>query len=628
MRSAAFTLVLLVLAALLSGLAGWSLRQGNLDALLGAPLTPPGQRLYQDFTHGDVARIHLKSGGVELNATKTPSGWVINKPWNDRMDPRAAVSIIDFSLGLRVEDSSDVEKIDTKVAGLEDDAVGVSLFNADGSRLSHYRLGRRSPWMSIFKEGEPPVATVFIRTRDDNRKDHAYICTGDITPLFKEGMKFLRDHRPFYFNPIALQKIRIRSDVGELSIGREHPSHPWRIFKPLDLPTDPAAVKLLLEKLYELQAVGIADRASVTLPINGSTAKTTQIGMTNFGSKVETLLEIHAPEAEDVRDVLATVSDRPDTVFSLPSKPETGLVSIVEMPLSVNELRDPTLTNLNIASLRGILIRPITGNEILLTRLPEQPWKVAIDDREHLANELRLFELLKAITEGRAIGFETDAATDLSPWGLNRPVLVLRILGGDNQTLELNFGLDGKGGIFAQRTGTPTVMRVDAELLAGISVRPYEWRHARLWSLSKVDLMAIERITNNGPPLLLRYNDIDQSWKAQQDEKDVSANLVQTRANFMLDHMEGLETSRWLSKDDPDALAALASPVLVFDVVEKEVDDFSELKGIKRRRLEFAPVSSDPGSSSYYGRMSTEPNLFLIDRDSYLKLSLGLMEGD
>jgi len=628
MRSAAFTLVLLILAAVLCGLAGWSLKQGNLDALLGAPLTPPGERLYQDFGRDDVTRIHLKSGEVEVKAAKGSGGWVINTPWKDRMDPRAAVSIIDFTLGLRVEDSADVDEIDVKEAGLKDETVAISLFDAEGNRLSHYRLGRRSPWMSIFKEGEPPVVTVFIRTRDSNRRDHAYICTGDITPLFKDGMKFLRDHRPFYFNPVALQKIRIRGEVGELSIGREHPSHPWRIFKPLDLPTDPAAVKLLLEKLYELQAVNVADRASVTLPSNGGTAKTTQIGITNFGSEVETLLEIHAPESADIRDVLATVSNRPGTVFSLPSKPEAGLVSIAELPLSVNELRDPTLTNLNIASLRGILIRPVTGKEILLTRLPEQPWKVVIDDREHLANERRLFELLKAVTEGRATGFETDAATDLSPWGLDRPVLVLRILGGDNQTLELNFGLDGKGGIFTQRTGTPTVMRVDAELLAGIAVRPYEWRHARLWSLSKADLMAIERTTDNGAPLLLRYNDIDQSWQARQDGKDVTADLVQTRANFVLDHMEGLATMRWLSKDDPAALAALAAPTLAFEVVEKEVDDFSELTGIRRRRMEFAPASAGPEPATYYGRMSAEPNLFLIDRDSYLKLSLDLMEGD
>jgi len=628
MRSTAFTIFLLIVAGLLCGLAGWSLKMGNLHDLLGAPLTTPGQRLYQDFRRDDVTRIQVRSGGLEIKATKKGSaGWVIEKPWSDRMDPRAAVSIIDFTLGLRVEDSADIEDISQKDTGLKDETVGISLFDEKGNRLSHYRLGRRTPWQSIFEEGEPPIATVFIRTRDANRGDHAYICTGDITPLFKDGMKFLRDHRPFYFNPIALQKIRIRSEHGELSIGREHPSHPWRIFKPLDLPTDPAAVKLLLEKLYELHAVTVSDRATVTLPSNGST-KTIQIGITNFGSDVETLLEIHAPESEESRNVLATISDRPDTVFSLPLKPEAGLVSIADLPLSVNELRDPTLTNLNIASLQGISIRPITGKEILLTRMQDQPWKVVIEGREHLANEQRLFELLKAVTEGRAIGFETDAATDLSPWGLDRPVLVLRMLGGNNQALELNFGLDGKGGIFVQRTGAPSVIRVDAELLASISVRPYEWRHARLWSLSKVDLMAIERTTGNDTPLLLRYNDIDQSWRAQQDQKDISAELIQTRANFLLDHLEGLATARWLAPDDQAALTALVAPTLAFEVVEKEVDDFSDLKGIKRRRLEFAPATAATPPPYYFGKMSGEPNLFLIDHESFLKLSLDLMEKD
>ena len=49
-------------------------------------------------------------------------------------------------------------------------------------------------------------------------------------------------------------------------LGREKPDSPWRVVKPLDLATDAAAIKLLIEGLYELQAIRVLDRAAVTLP--------------------------------------------------------------------------------------------------------------------------------------------------------------------------------------------------------------------------------------------------------------------------------------------------------------------------------------------------------------------------
>ena len=257
--------------------------------------------------------------------------------------------------------------------------------------------------------------------------------------------------------------------------------------------------------------------------------KTGQIALVPFGSETETLLEIFPPESPEAHDVKATVSDRPDTVFDLPLKPEPGLVSLADLPLSVNELRDPTLTHLNIQSLRGISIQPATGTEIVISRNPPQPWMATIDGVSREANEENLYSLLKAVTTSRAIGFESDAATDFTPWGLNRPILTLRFLGQDNQGLELRFGIDGKGGFFVNRLGTPTVMRVDESLVSAIAVRPYEWRHSRLWSVDRVNLLAIERRPRRGRPADPEIQFIDESWQAERDGKDLTP-LARSRA--------------------------------------------------------------------------------------------------
>jgi hypothetical protein len=626
MRSIGFTLILALLAILVCGLAGWQWKEGNFHSVLGAPPVPLGERIYSTFTPGEVKHIEISRNGVIASFDLSENGWQATLPWQDRMDPRAAVSIINFTLGLRVEDFAGRDDIDEQKAGLREGCVNVRLEGKNHIPLARYKLGRQTPWLATVKDIEKPVPTVFIHPRDPGRKRFIYSCTGDISPLFKDGLKFLRDHRPFYFNPIALQKIRIRAEQGELTLGRETPQSPWRVVKPLDLATDPAAIKSLLEGLYELQAVKISDRASVTLPTHGTLAKSGQIALSSFGSDTESVLEIFPRETPESRDVRASISDRPDTIFDLPLNPEPNLVSLADLPLAINDLRDATLTNLNIQSLRGILIQPATGAEILVSRTPPQPWTASIDSRSQEANEERLFTLLKAVTEGRAIGFETDAATDFTPWGLHRPFLKLSFLGKDNQAINLAFGIDGRGGFFANRLGTPTVMRVDQSLVASIAVRPYEWRPARLWSLDRVNLMAIERKSGTEPPLMLRYDFNKEEWTASRDDKDITPSLDPARANYMLEILEGLKVNRWLSPDDESAAKALLNPTLTFKVIEKTTNDTGDFTGLVSREITLAPGSAAANPAFYYGRLKSDAHPFLLDRDTYGKLATDLFE--
>jgi len=291
----------------------------------------------------------------------------------------------------------------------------------------------------------------------------------------------------------------------------------------------------------------------------------------------------------------------------------------------MNDLRDPVLSRLNIGSLRAISIQPATGQDILITREPPQPWMAVIDGTAREANEGNLFSLLKAVTTSRATGFESDAATDFSPWGLDRPILTLRFLNQDNQALELRFGIDGKGGYFVNRLGTPTVMRVEESLINSIAVRPYEWRHERLWSVDRVNLVGIERREGLNPPLVLRYHFINESWQASLDGRDASADLDAARANFMLSVLEGLKVSRWLSAADEQAAAALANPSLVLTVVEKTINDEGDFSGLMQRVLSLAPAGGSH-TGSYYGRVHGESHPFLIDGDTYDKLAAGLFD--
>lgn len=625
MRSTAATFLMSLATAALCALAGWQWKSGGFEAMFGAPPVPLGGKLYGSLKPEEVRHIHVSGNGANAAFSLGDNGWQASSPWQDRMDPRAATGIIGFTMGMRVEDIADIDDTDSAKSGLGDSAVRIRLEDGDRKTLATYRLGRTAPWKAEIEGREEPEPTVFVQARERSRRGHVYICTGDINPLFKDGLKFLRDHRPFYFNPVTLQKIRIRSQQGDLTLGRETPQGAWRIVKPLDLPTDPVAMKSLLEGIFELQATRVADRGAVTLPAADNPVKTNQIALVPFGSETETVLETYPPETPEAREVKATVSDRLNTVFDLPLKPEPNLVTLANLPLTVNELRDATLTHLNIQSLRAISIQPTTGREIVISRESGQPWMATIDEVTQQANEENLYSLLKAVTTTRAIGFESDAATDFTPWGLDRPVLVLRFLAFDNQALELRFGIDSKGGAFVNRLGTPTVMRVDRSLLAEIAVRPFEWRHSNLWSLSRIYLLGIEWTLGSEPTVELTYEDNLERWQARRGGQDVSGSLDTAQANYLLGILEELKANRWLATDDAGALEAFATPSLRINLLEEIRDDDFNVTGLRRRSLVCAPSpGANPGF--YYGRLDSEKHPFLIDRDTYRKLATKLLD--
>lgn len=626
MRSITVTLFLALIASGTVGLVTYQSQQGNFNAIFGKPPTAVGLLLYDNFEAEDVVRIEIRSSTVEGVFEREGKQWQGLTPWKDRMDPVAAAAIIRFTRGMRIEDHSPSNKINRRKLHLNRRSLEIRLVGAKGEALAYYRMGRISSWKAEVDNVEQPMSTVFIYPKDDPDNKSVYLCTGDISPLFQENLKLLRDHRPLYFNPLNLQKIGIQSPQGEITLGRAMPQDPWRILKPLKLPTDRLSMQALIEGLFNLRATKVSDRSEVTLPTNSSSSNTTKITLNRFGQTTPTTLEIYPAESLEDISFKAVVDDRPDTVFELPAKPASGLVSLADLPMDVNSLRDPTLTSLNVRALKSIQISPSTGANILISRTPPEPWMATINQRNFLANEKNLFRLLKAVTNDQVSGFVSDAASDFSPWGLDRPVLSLRFLATNNEVLELRFGMDAKGEFFANRLGTRTVMKVDGGLIRAIAVQAYEWKHARVWSLNRVNLSQLVIKKAEEEPLMLDYDFFAESWKARRNGKDISSQLVEASANFLLSRLEGIESSQWLAKNDTDALAALGKPSLAIGVKELIKDDDDNVVSNQIRTMVFAPATQPQHYGHHYGMILGENHPFLITGEQHQKLTADLLD--
>lgn len=647
MRSIPFTLLLLLATVALSLTAAMRLSEGSLHKLFGPPATGIGENLYR-FETKDIHRIRLSGNGVKAECVFEKGTWRMNQPWQDRMDPRAADTILQFTLGTRVVDIIPEGKIDTAKAGLTEGIIGVSIEDRKGEVLARYVLGRRTQWVHRDAESGVEDATVFIQPQDDGRKGFTYACTGDIHPLFKDGLRHLRDHHPFLFNPFILQSIRIQGGEGELLLSRNDDQSPWRITKPLELRTDPLAVKKLIEDLFKLRALKVTDRSEVTLPADEAAGRQ-RIAIKHFGEPDEVILEIFPPATPEAATVFATIGNRPGTVFELPLKPiapapavdavpatadappapvDEGLVSLAGLPDTVNELRNPMLTNIDVESLQGILISPATSPEILVAREKGQAWQYRNVKRMEPLNELALFRLLKALTQTKVAGFVTDAAVNLAPYGLDRPALQLTFVSFGSDRLELIFGQSRDGTWHAMRVGIPTVVKLDDPFIREISVHLWQWRHPSVWSIPAVDLASFERTMEGRPPLAIEYNLVADSWKAWENGIDRSSELATDRANRLVALLVDLEGETWLAPDDEAARKALAKPVLNFKLVVRGYDEKGEEAGIVTRTLQLAPASDRPDNLIFYGRVDRDPHAFILGVETVRRLAVDLFGDD
>ncbi|WP_367873739.1 DUF4340 domain-containing protein [Luteolibacter sp. Populi] len=664
MRSVTFTLLLFVLAASVTVVAALRIKEGNLSRLFGAPPVEPGRYLYK-FDGEKVRHIQLGGNGFIVDCTWDKGLWTaegrrVNREgggatttvlWKDRLDPRVADTIGQFTLGTQVVDVIPEGKLDTSKGGLKEGKIGVKIEDGKGELLATYLLGHSTKWVHIDPQTKQDYPTVFVQPLDPGRSDDTYVCTGDIRAVFRDGFRHLRDHHPFLFNPLQLEAVRIQDGEKELLLSRTGATTPWRITKPLELKTNPEAVKKLLTDLLNLRAVEVKDRSEVTLP-EASTNGRQRFGLRHFGQKTEVVLEVMPPVTPEAETVFATVSDRPGTVFelrlkplpavTLPSVPSTpgmppppvvkdDMVALAELPDTIDELRDSRLSLLVAESLQGILISSSTGPEIVLSRAQvgaDWLYRNAKGGEEEKANPITLVRLHDAITKSKVLKFVNDAATDLTPYGLDRPSISLRFVSFGSESFELVFGQSKDGTWYAMRAGVPIVMKIDQQVIDNISTQLWQWRQPYIWSLSDVNVLGVERQMTGKPDLLLEYDVVKQLWRAREGSTDRSPELVLARADKLLQGVIGLQVEEWLAPDHADAAVALASPTLRFEVTAKQFNEQMVEIGVAQHLLTLAPGPAGPGTKFYYGRVDKDPNPFRIVAQSAERLEVDVFADD
>ncbi|NNM29753.1 MAG: DUF4340 domain-containing protein, partial [Akkermansiaceae bacterium] len=398
MRSlVATTVLLVVLAAVFGSLAAVQIRDQDLSAVFGKPPLAKEDLLY-DFDAGNIVRLNLtNSSGDRASFRKRGGRWLMEEPAEDRADYRHLEGLVDFARNLRIEDIIPARSTTPEECGFRAGHFDIELINTSGRRVARFALGRRTAWHRFDTRNNLLYETVFVRPGDEGSGDYVYVCSGPEVrrSLLEKGFGVLRDHRPFLFNPAQLASIAISSGTGELLLSRSTPEAGWRITKPLELRTDPAAVKSLLTTLTNLEAATVHDPGSVTTLDPDEPYLTVDLQVFNADGEAvpAAVLTVEPPATPEATSLLGKTAGRP-AVFEFPLTPVNGRPTLSQLALSINDLRSKTLADLNIAALRTITLdathlpRPLIV-KLGTARTHGRPlWLVNYCPRESLANEL------------------------------------------------------------------------------------------------------------------------------------------------------------------------------------------------------------------------------------------------
>jgi len=633
------TVLLLFIALIVSGLALSYTGGKYRDAIFGVPPLKPETLLFNADDIAKVRNVILKNhSGVTAEFTFENNQWNTVNPWKDRADATFIRSLIQFSSELTVQESLPAKNITRSDLGLEQGAISVQLQDGDKNTLCDFTIGKPSA-LHIAREIQNKIVnepTIFIQLNEKRLNNQVYACSSylsdSIRILFKNDFGKFRDHHPFYFTPQLLDKISISNQEGEVVMSRPDNQSSWSITKPLELKADPQAQYDLFNDLGKLTATKIENRSEVTLPQPGAEL-TQEISLHFIGAEEDITLQIY-PTEEGAETALATISNRPDIVFHLPIANEEGVISLNKLQLGVNDLRTKTMLQINGKQLQTIVIGSEKGSQILLQRKPQQHWENLTQTGPKAANLVALAQLIEAATVDKVEKFVTDAATDLSPYGLDAPVLKIGFVSFNKDGLALAFGKKlGSPEIYAHIIGRPNIWQVSTETLSKISIHPWEWRTTQIWNIPRVDIKHITIKKGNNAATTLRYNFFTEQWKANEGDKNLTANLNPNRANNFLKNLEVLSCISWLGPYHPQATNSLKTPDLIIKATITPVDnDGNSLSTITKTLT----VGSSANKHLYYGKIQTEPadantrkdeiNYFQLDQKTIQQLSVDLFE--
>ena len=578
------------------------------------------------FDPAKIDRVEIEKAGALTVVIKRSGFWFFAEPEKDRVDAGLMAGLLDKINNLTVLDRlvGTGDGADPQETGLEGDAV-IRVTLAETGEKGNAKVEETV----FFGHESPRTDTLYARGRDGGE---TLVVQGNPRPWLESPLESLLDRRLLGAPVEAIVQLVIRSSHGEVALQRRitPPKQDWAMIAPIKTWADHEVLDRLLTDIGAMrleEVVVDADLASAIpdpLPENSAVFQIQLYG-------IESPLTIFLKEIDGGQDgtplVEARVSDRP-AVYRFRSD------ILSKIPKEPNELRDRSLARIPLNYLDSITIQSRTDPLVFLKsdRSSETPfWEVKLNNKLIPANFTAVSALVNAVNEAAIRDFTSDSATELSEYGLEPParrVIFNLVFPGQplpdgspgqvqevSRVLNLGWREGDQNRLFANLDGEPHVYELEPTFVNYLPTHPIKWRSLNVLSFNPIHLRSITREYPDKEMLKLQYDYRRDQWQASSSGVDVTSNLDLAAARRLRDRLGSLTASGWILSLG-QAYEALQNPSLQFNIVTTELDPAINEPVDVTHLVKFAPSASN----IYFGQIEGSPDVFYLDRDTYLEL--------
>ncbi|MFI3242773.1 MAG: DUF4340 domain-containing protein [Akkermansia sp.] len=326
------TILLSLITLLLAVAATFLVLDGNLARLTGWYRFQKGGKLFEGQTAEamqEVDWMRIQDLHSTIECEKHPDGtWWITSPYQDRMSPVAAQAILNFTEKTRIVDTlplNSTVKRSLREFGVETRPFTIVIKKPKGDRktsVARYTIGSQAPWYADAQDGKQVLPTCYLRSDFYGRDKRIHVVTGSLLPIFKNGLRDLRDLQVLQVQPDAITGIDILStdeNTEPISMQRISAEASWNLKSPIVTEANQEEVKKFINKLCGLTAIRVNDVQDVELPETGQASLITIKDIQGNNISITLYPETYNKDL-DAMVQLACVSDR-NVVFTLQVSP-------------------------------------------------------------------------------------------------------------------------------------------------------------------------------------------------------------------------------------------------------------------------------------------------------------------
>ncbi|MEO7932381.1 MAG: DUF4340 domain-containing protein [Chthoniobacterales bacterium] len=414
------------------------------------------------FDQSKITGLDITNGDNVIQLRKRGDQWMMVSPVKDRANPASITPIL--AAASEVSRSGVINKLG-KGGKLRDAQKD---YGVQKAKVRLKLLGDGAPGEIHFGKDTAFEGKIYARTETD---DDISVIKSDLRNLLVKDTGDFRDRHLTHFESSNVSAVKFKTTAGEIDLGQT--GDDWNLRTPIKARAANARILDLISSVNNLTIAEFIASEEGNLAKYGLAEPRGSISFQARTSDEQETIEVGSPTEKDPEKIYVRVVGRP-SVFVVPKS--IGIA----LGVKPNDLRDNKLTRVSEDLIDRVTIEK-PGQPPLVFARDQEHWKFLEGGQP--ANDTEIKRVIDVLNNTETKAFVDDTAADLKPYGLDQPVLTIRLSSyssentaeaakGETPLATVQFGKTEGDVVYAHLAEEPFIVSVGAGILTNINATP------------------------------------------------------------------------------------------------------------------------------------------------------------